>query len=207
MFGNSRTSLLTLRDKHRVGRQPPQVARSHQNLVDDSACPLGPPWLAQRLQMPHREAHVLTHPPCSVDSDACPASSAGDDHRGPATTPNRLHNDRATSVGFCGLNTDAAIAASSRDPSGLQRSSEQQLSGQQNIRTEQGVVVVRECEKEQEVRSGMCTWNTEAENRGRDLGCVGEPAQLSRLKRGNSNGSGAGWCSTGWCRERSAGGG
>ena len=70
-----------------------------------------------------------------------------------ATTPNRLHNDRATSVDLCGLSTDAAIAASSRDPSDLQRSSEQQLSGQQNKRTERGVVVVREYEKEQEVRS------------------------------------------------------
>ena len=38
---------------------------------------------------------------------------------------------------------------------------------------------MRECGKEQEVRSGLCTWNTEAENRGRDLGCAGEPAQLS----------------------------
>ena len=159
--------------------QPSQVAQGHQNLVDDSACSLGSPWPAQRLQMPHREAHVLTHPPCSVDSDARPASSAGDDHRGPATTPNRLHDDRATSVDSCGLSTDAAIVASSRDPSDLQRSSEQQLSGQQNKRTERGVVVVRECEKEQEVRSGLCTLNTEAENRGRDLGCAGEPAQLS----------------------------
>ena len=40
-------------------------------------------------------------------------------------------------------------------------------------------MVVRECEKEQEVRSGQCTWNTEAENRGSDLGCAGEPVQLS----------------------------
>ena len=40
-------------------------------------------------------------------------------------------------------------------------------------------MVVRECEKEQEVRSGLCTWNTEAENRGRDLVCAGEPVQLS----------------------------
>ena len=64
--------------------------------------------------------------------------------------------------------------------SDLRRSSEQQLSGQQNKRTERGVVVVRECEKEQEVRTGLCALNTEAENRGRDVGCAGEPAQLSR---------------------------
>ena len=122
--------------------QPSEVAQSHQNLVDDSACPLGAPWPAQRLQVPHHEAHVLTHPPCSVDSDARPAPSAGDDHRGPATMPNRLHDDRATSVDFCGLSTDAAIAASSRDPSDLLRLSEQHLSGQQNKRAERVVMVV-----------------------------------------------------------------
>ena len=38
---------------------------------------------------------------------------------------------------------------------------------------------MRGCEKEHRVRSGMCTWNTEAENRGRDLGCAGGLAQLS----------------------------
>ena len=63
---------------------------------------------------------------------------------------NRLHNDRATSVDFFGLSTDAAIAASSRDLSDLQRSSEQQLNGQQNKRTERVVVVVRDCEKKPE---------------------------------------------------------
>ena len=53
------------------------------------------------------------------------------------------------------------------------------LCEQQNRRTERGVVVVREYEKEQEVRSGLCTLDTDAENRGTDLGCAGEPAQLS----------------------------
>ena len=113
--------------------QPSEVAQSHQNLVDDSACPLGAPWPAQRLQVPHHEAHVLTHPPCSVDSDARPASSADDNRRDPVTTPGRLHNVRATSAGF-----SATVATSSRNPSDLQRSGERQLSKQQDTRTGRG---------------------------------------------------------------------
>ena len=159
--------------------QPSQVAQGHQNLVDDSACSLGSSLPAQRLRMARHEAHDLAHTPYSVGSDARPAAQRRSDCRSTATTPSRLHGGSAAD--FCGLGANTAITASSSSPLDLQRSGERRLSGQQGARAERGVVwqQEREFEKEQEVRSGLCTWNTEAENRGRDLGCAREPAQLS----------------------------